>query len=150
MLLMILFACLFVWFFFYFSQCTSSVHVSCFIVFPTLRGYCTPGHLKTLLIFSKNKTTSDNASNGSNWKCSKNSTNHSFISVETMVSTEIKLWFVEFLEHFQLDPFDALSEVVLFFEKISKVFKCPGVQYPLSVGKTIKQLTWTLEVHWEK
>ena len=41
--------------------------------------------LKTLYIFSKNKTTSDKVSYGSGQKCSKELKNHSFTSVETIV-----------------------------------------------------------------
>ena len=43
--------------------------------------------------------------------------------VTTMVSTEVKLWFLSSLEHFWPDPYDTLSEVALFFEKMHKVFK---------------------------
>ena len=41
----------------------------------------------------------------------------------TMVSTEVKLWFLSSLEHFWPDPKGALSKVALFFEKMHKVFK---------------------------
>ena len=41
--------------------------------------------LKTLCIFSKNKATSDEVSNGSGQKCSKELENYSFTSVETIV-----------------------------------------------------------------
>ena len=40
-----------------------------------------------------------------------------------MVSTKVKLWFLSSLEHFWPDPWDTLSEVALFFEKMHKVFK---------------------------
>ena len=41
--------------------------------------------LKTLCIFSKNKTTSDKVSYGSGQKCSKELKDHSFTLVETIV-----------------------------------------------------------------
>ena len=34
-----------------------------------------------------------------------------------MVSAEVTLWFLSFLEHFRPDPLDNLSKVALFFEK---------------------------------
>ena len=40
-----------------------------------------------------------------------------------MASTEVKLWFLSFLEYFWPDPYDTLSKVALFFEKMHKVFK---------------------------
>ena len=43
--------------------------------------------LKTLRIFSKNKTTSDKVFYGSGQKCSKELKNHSFTLVETIVVT---------------------------------------------------------------
>ena len=46
-----------------------------------------------------------------------------YSSFTTMVSTEIKLWFLSSLEHFISDPLDTLAKVALFFEKIHKVFK---------------------------
>ena len=50
-----------------------------------------------------------------------------------MVSTEVKLWFFSSLEHFWPDPWDTLSEVALFFEKMHKVFKnkAQGCSTPL-------------------
>ena len=50
-----------------------------------------------------------------------------------MVSTEVKLWFLSSLEHFWPDPWDTLSEVTLFFEKMHKVFKnkAQGCSTPL-------------------
>ena len=50
-----------------------------------------------------------------------------------MVSTELKLWFLSSLEHFWPDPWDTLSEVALFFEKMHKVFKnkAQGCSTPL-------------------
>ena len=52
----------------------------------------------------------------------------------TVVSTEVKLWFLSSLEHFWPDPKDTLSEVALFFEKMHKVFKnkVQGCSTPLS------------------
>ena len=41
--------------------------------------------LKILCVFSNNKATLHKVANGSDWKCSKELKNHSFISVETMV-----------------------------------------------------------------
>ena len=41
----------------------------------------------------------------------------------TMVSTEVRLWFLSSLEHFWPDPQETLSEVALLFEKMHKVFK---------------------------
>ena len=51
-----------------------------------------------------------------------------------MVSTEVKLWFLSSLEHFWPDPYDTLSEVALFFEKMQKVIKnkAQGYSTPLS------------------
>ena len=40
-----------------------------------------------------------------------------------MVPTEVKLWFLSSLEYFWPDPWDTLFKVVLFFEKMHKVFK---------------------------
>ena len=40
-----------------------------------------------------------------------------------MVSTEVKLWFLSSLEYFWPDPYDTLSKVALFCEKMHKVFK---------------------------
>ena len=39
-----------------------------------------------------------------------------------MVSTEVKLWFLSSLEYFWPDPYDTLSKVALFCEKMHKVF----------------------------
>ena len=52
-----------------------------------------------------------------------------------MVSTEVKLWFLSSLEYFWPDPWDTLSEVALFFEKMHKVFKnkTQGCSTPLRV-----------------
>ena len=52
-----------------------------------------------------------------------------------MVSTEIKLWFLSSLEHFWPDPWETLSKVALFFEKIHKVFKnkAQGCSTPLTI-----------------
>ena len=65
----------------------------------------------------------------------KNNDSHTFYcNFKTMVSTEIKLHILSFLEHFLSDPFNTSSEVALFFEKIRKVLKNkvgPGVQYSL-------------------
>ena len=41
----------------------------------------------------------------------------------TMVSTEVKLWFLSSLEYFWPDPLDTLSKVTLLCEKMHKVFK---------------------------
>ena len=51
-----------------------------------------------------------------------------------MVSTEVKLWFLSSLEHFWPDPWDTLSEVALFFEKMHKIFKnkAQGCSAPLN------------------
>ena len=51
-----------------------------------------------------------------------------------MISTEVKLWFLSSLEHFWPDPWDALSEVALFFEKMHKIFKnkAQGCSTPLN------------------
>ena len=51
----------------------------------------------------------------------------------TMVSAKVKLWFLSSLEHFWPDPWDTLSEVALFFEKMHKVFKnkAQGCSTPL-------------------
>ena len=50
-----------------------------------------------------------------------------------MVSTEVKLWFLSFFEHFWPDPYDTLSTVANFFEKMHKVFKtkAQGCSTPL-------------------
>ena len=40
-----------------------------------------------------------------------------------MVSTDVKLWFLSFFEHFWPVPYETLSEVDLFFEKMHKVSK---------------------------
>ena len=47
--------------------------------------------------------------------------------------TEVKLWFLSSLEHFWPGPWDTLSEVALFFEKMHKVFKnkAQGCSSPL-------------------
>ena len=50
----------------------------------------------------------------------------------TMVSTDIKLWFLSSLEHFLSDPLNILPKVTLFFEKIHKGFKYNGYSTPLS------------------
>ena len=51
-----------------------------------------------------------------------------------MVSIEVKLWFLSSLEHSCPDPYDTLSEVALFFEKMHKVFKnkAQGCSTPLT------------------
>ena len=51
---------------------------------------------------------------------------HSFFycNFKTIVSTEIDLYFLSSLEHFQSDTFDTLSEVAFSFEEIHKVFEC--------------------------
>ena len=56
-----------------------------------------------------------------------------YCNFTTMVSTEVKLWFLSSLEHFWSDPWDNLSEVALFFEKMHKVFKnkAQGCSTPL-------------------
>ena len=46
-----------------------------------------------------------------------------YCNLTTMVSTEVKLWFLSSLEHFWPDPLDTLSKVATFFEKKHKVFK---------------------------
>ena len=50
-----------------------------------------------------------------------------------MVSTKVKLWFLSSLERFWPDPWDTLSEVALFFEKMHKAFKnkAQGCSTPL-------------------
>ena len=45
------------------------------------------------------------------------------LNFTTMVSTEGKLWFLSFTEHFWPDPLDNLSKVALIFKKMHKVFK---------------------------
>ena len=40
-----------------------------------------------------------------------------------MVSTEVKLWLLSSVEHFYLEPYDSLSKVALFFEKMQEIFK---------------------------
>ena len=40
-----------------------------------------------------------------------------------MVSTELKVWFLSSFEYFWPDPYDTLSKIALFFEKMHKVFK---------------------------
>ena len=52
-----------------------------------------------------------------------------------MVSTEVKLWFLSSLEHFWPDPYDTLSKVALFFEKMYKIFqnKAQGCSTPLKM-----------------
>ena len=42
------------------------------------------------------------------------------VTSQNMASTEVKLWFLSSLEHFWPDPYYALSEVALFFEKMHK------------------------------
>ena len=51
-----------------------------------------------------------------------------------MVSTELKVWFLSSFEHFWPDPYDTLSKIALFFEKMHKVFKskAQGCSTPLS------------------
>ena len=51
-----------------------------------------------------------------------------------MASTEVKLWFLSSLEHFWPDPYDTLSKIALFFEKMHKVFKnkAQGCSTPLN------------------
>ena len=46
-----------------------------------------------------------------------------------MVSTEVRLRFLNSLEHFKLDPLDILSKVALIFEKMHKVFKNKAQNY---------------------
>ena len=64
----------------------------------------------------------------------------------TMVSTEVKLWFLSSLEHFWPYPWDTLSEVALFFEKMHKVFKnkAQGCSTPLK--RTFRKY-WNFQVH---
>ena len=59
----------------------------------------------------------------------------------TMVSTETKLWFLSFLEHFWSDPLDILSKGVLFLEKIHKTFQnnVQGCSAPLNVSINFKR-----------
>ena len=61
---------------------------------------------------------------------------HTFLLLPhtTMVSTEVKLWLLSSVEHFYLDPYDSLSKVALFFEKMQEIFKnkTQGCCTPLS------------------
>ena len=43
------------------------------------------------------------------------------VTSQKMVSTEVKLWILSSLEPFWPDPYDTLSKIVLFFEKMHKV-----------------------------
>ena len=58
-----------------------------------------------------------------------------YCNFTTMVSTKVKLWFLSSLENFWPGPWDTLSEVALFFEKMHKVFKnkVQGCSSPLNM-----------------
>ena len=46
-----------------------------------------------------------------------------YYNFTTMISIEVKPWFLSSLEHFWPDPYDTLSTVALLFEKMHKVSK---------------------------